>query len=418
MNGVNLNLAAYLYTKNVKIFILIQKFKTAIKQHKQRLQNYKKGGFFMRVKKMVLFCIGFLIVFMIPSNANGEIKLVDNFFFYGFVKLDAHIQDSGMNSIIAARYANEGDGNTALTAMNTRFGFKWNIAELASGWKIAAQAEWDLFDSSANQMRFRTRHANFTLAKENSKFLFGQFWDVFGPIGPTTLNTNGYLWQTGNVGFRRAQIRYTYSTGIFNIAVSINDPTSAEARSTYMPILESRIGLNLGKKGKIMIGVSGVYGSESHNSAVVVDETETPYENDVNILGVCLDWTIPFSKFTFMGEFTVGQNLKNFLSKAHVYDNAAAMEIEGAKVTAFWTELVYHACKKFTAGAGYAFESLDEEQLGNGALNDTNGIFVGIKYMIGSGVSFGLEYTNYISKYLTADNQKTNQFILSCIYAF
>ncbi|MCK4942925.1 MAG: hypothetical protein KAS65_05075 [Candidatus Aminicenantes bacterium] len=373
----------------------------------------------MKVKNLVIFCTTFVILCMIPFNTHGAIKLTDNFSIYGFVKLDAHFQDGGMNSIVAARYATAGEGNTALTAMNTRVGFKWNVAELASGWKIAAQTEWDLFDgASANQMKLRTRHLNFTLSKDSSKFLFGQFWDVFGPIGPTTLNTNGYLWQTGNIGFRRAQIRYTYSSGSFNFAVSVNDPTSAEARATNMPILQGRLGLNLGAKGKIKIGVSGAYGSESHDGVVVVDEIETTYENDVNIMGVCLDWTIPFSKFTFKGEFTVGQNLKNFLSKARIYDNAAVMEIEAAQVTAFWAELVYKASKKFNAWAGYAFESLDEEQLSNGALDDTNCIFVGIKYIMGSGVSFGLEYTNFISKHLNTDDQKTNQFCLSCIYAF
>ncbi len=372
----------------------------------------------MKVKNLVIFCTTFVILCMIPFNTHGAVKLTDNFFFYGFVKLDAHIQDSGINNIIAARYAKEGDGNVALTAMNTRFGFKWTGATVGNGWKIGAHLEWDLFDSTANQMKFRTRHANFTLTKESSTFLFGQFWDVFGPLCPTTINTNGALWQTGNVGFRRAQIRYAYSTGTFNIAVSVNDPTSAEARATYMPILQGRLGLNLGAKGKIKIGVSGVYGLESHDGVIVVDEAETTYENNVNIMGVCFDWTIPFSKFTLTGEFTVGQNLKNFISKAYVYDNAAAMEIEAAKVTAFWTELVYKASKKFNAWVGYAFESLDEEQLSNGDLDDTNCIYVGIKYVMGSGVSFGLEYTNFISKHLNADDQKTNQLIFSCIYAF
>jgi hypothetical protein len=372
----------------------------------------------MNVKKFVIACTALILLCMVPFNSHAAINLIDNFAIYGFVKLDAHYQDSGMNSIIASRYAKEGDGNTAITAMNTRFGFKWNVAELANGWKITAQAEWDLFDSSANQMKFRTRHANFTLSKESSKFLFGQFWDVFGPIGPTTLNTNGYLWQTGNIGFRRAQIRYTYATETFNIAVSVNDPTSNEARATYLPILESRIGLTLGSNGNIKIGVSGVYGSESHEAAVTVDETETKYENDVTIMGICLDWTIPFSKFTLMGEFTFGQNLKNFLSKAQVYNNAAALEIEAAKVTAFWAELVYKASKTINFWAGYAFESLDEAQLSNGALDDTNCIFVGSKYILGGGVSMGLEYTNYLSKHINTDNQKTNQFILSFIYAF
>lgn len=365
----------------------------------------------MNVKKLVLFCVGFLILIMIPFNAHGAIKLTDNFFIYGFVKLDAHYQDGTVNHIIASRYAKAGDGNLALTAMNTRMGFQWAGATIGSGWKIGAQLEWDLFDgSSANQMKLRTRHLNFTLSKNSSKFLFGQFWDVFGPIGPTTLNTNGYMWQTGNIGFRRAQIRYTYSSGSTDFAISLNDPTSAEGRAKKMPIIEARFGLNLGAKGKIKIGVSGAYGTESYSVG--------GYENDVNIMGVCLDWTIPLSNVTLKGEFTTGENLRNFLSKAHTYDNVAALEKEGKKVKAFWAELIYKASKKFNAWAGYAFESFSADQLSDGDLDDTNCIFVGIKYIAGGGVSFGLEYTNFLSKHLNDDDQKTNQFALSFIYGF
>lgn len=372
----------------------------------------------MRIKKSVFFAIGILLISMFPTSIHGEIKFLDNFSFYGFLKFDAHIQDSGINNIIATRYAVPGVGNTALTAMNSRFGFKWNIAELAGGWKIAAQTEWDLFDSSANQMKLRTRHAYFSLSKESSNFIFGQFWDVFGPAGPTTLNTNGYLWQTGNVGFRRAQLRYTYSSGMFTVAFSVNDPSTAEGRASNLPILESRVGLKLGADKKINLGVSGVYGMESHSGTALVDGTETAYENDVNILGICLDWTIPVSRFTFTGEFTLGQNLSNFLSKSHVFENDAALEIEGGKVTAFWAEVIYQATRKINTWAGYAFENLDEQQLASGALQDTSCIFAGIQLSLGSGVSVGLEYTHFLTQYLSADDQKTNQFILSFIYTF
>lgn len=365
----------------------------------------------MKAKKIIIACTALVFLCMVPFTSQAAIKLTDNFFIYGFAKLDAHFQDGGVNSIIASRYATAGDGNLALTAMNTRFGFKWNVAELASGWKIGAQLEWDLFDgSSANQMKFRTRHANFTLAKNGSKFLFGQFWDVFGPIGPTTLNTNGYMWQTGNIGFRRAQIRYTYTSGSINFAVSLNDPTSSQGRAKKMPLLEARFGLNLGSKNQIKIGVSGAYGTETHSGDL--------YENDVNVMGVCVDWTIPISKFSLKGEFTSGENLKNFLSKAQIFDDVTAMEYVGKKVTAFWAELVFKASKKINLWAGYAFESLSADQLADGDLDDTNCLFIGIKYILGGGVSMGIEYTNYLSKYLNADDQKTNQIILSFIYGF
>jgi hypothetical protein len=365
----------------------------------------------MKEKKWLMFCVGILILIMIPFKTHGTIKLTDNFFIYGFIKLDAHYQDGGVNHIVASRYAVPGDGNLALTAMNTRFGFKWTGATIGKGWKIGALMEWDLFDTaSANQMKLRTRHLNFTLSKNGSQFLFGQFWDVFAPAVPSTINTNGALWQTGNVGFRRAQIRYSYHSGPFDFAVSLNDPTSAEGRAKKLPLLEARLGVNLGEKSKVKIGVSGVYGSETHSS--------NGYENSVSVMGVCVDWSAAVSRFSLKGEFTIGQNLKNFVSKAYIYDNTAVMEIEGEKISAFWTELYFKATKKINVWAGYAFESLSGNQLINGELDDTNCIYVGIKYIPGGGIFIGLEYTNFHSKYLNADNQTTNQIILSFCYGF
>ncbi len=90
---------------------------------------------------------------------------------------------------------------------------------------VAAVLEWDFFDiTSPNQMKLRFRQGYFTLAKNNHSLLFGQAWDLFSPLGPTTLMTNGYLWQTGNLGFRHAQVRYAYSAPRFDFAVSVNDP--------------------------------------------------------------------------------------------------------------------------------------------------------------------------------------------------
>ena len=357
-------------------------------------------------KKLTLLMV-FLFICLIPFTAYGEVKFTDTFSFYGFLKLDAFYQDGAMNSVVAPRWAKGGDGNTTLTATNTRFGFKWKGATIGSGWNIGAQLEWDLFSSSPNQMLFRTRHANFTLSKGSSKFLFGQFWDVFSPLGPTTLNTNGYFWQVGNIGFRRAQLRYTYSSGMVVFAASVNDPTSSGARATNLPILQSRLGLNL--KKNIKVGASVAYGSEKHAGAL--------YENNVDIMGVCFDWNIVVSKITIKGEFALGQNLKNFLSRSYVYNDIAGLEFSAKKVNSAWIEGVYKA-KKMLLWGGYSFENLtDDKQMGAGELQKTSCIFAGIRYFIGGGASIAVEYTNYLSQMfdMSAD-AKTHQFIFSFIY--
>lgn len=357
-----------------------------------------------------MLCVGVLMLCWGTAHLSGGIPFTDNFDFYGFIKLDGHYHTANMNSFLAPRYAKGGgEGNLLFTAMNSRFGFKWGVAELCSGWKVGAQLEWDLFDAgSANQMKFRTRHANFTLSKRSVTFLFGQFWDVFAPLGPTTLMTNGYLWQVGNVGFRRAQLRWTYASEKFNVAASVNDPTSNEGRASKMPILESRIGIK--PTGSIEVGVSAAYGKEKY---------VIPYGTNVDIMGACVDWNIRISPITIKGEFSYGENLKNFLSRSYIYDDGSALA--GKKANSFWGQVLYNCKKcKCTFWAGYSFEKLtDTAQLVTGELQENTCMMVGIRCDLCKGVSAGLEYANFVSKYyMGSSNDTTNQVIFSFIYGF
>jgi len=357
---------------------------------------------------------------ILSFQGNASIRFADNekfkLDFYGFLKLDGTFQDNPMNSLIACRYAKSGDeGNTNLTAMNSRFGIRWTELSLGKGWALKGNFEWDLYDgTSRNQMKFRIRHAYFSLSNKNSSFLFGQYWDVFSPLGPTTLLTNGYFWQTGNLGFRRAQIRYTLSTNLFDFAISLNDPTSSGATKTGFPITQGRIGMKFGNNGNMKIGLSTTFGRDNYTNPLGY------YETNVDIAGLSLDWIIPFySNLTFKGELGRGQNLSVFLSRSNVYDNVKEDKFEGKKATAFWSEIVY-SLNNFQGWLGYAFEDLtDESQLVSGNLKKTRALFSGLKYNVISSVSFGIEYCNFLSQYHNFDDDaKTNQIVISAIYTF
>jgi len=364
-----------------------------------------------------IFCLALFLAAAV-CQGHAAVKIFDSDEYsvdlYGFFKLDATVQDNPTNSLLAPRYALPGDGSTtSLTAMNSRFGLKFSGLKITGGWKVGGNLEFDLFDgSSRNQMKFRARHAYLTLSKGSTTFLAGQYWDLFSPIGPTTLMTNGYLWNTGNLGFRRAQIRYSVSGQGFDLALSLSDPTIAGAISTGMPLAQARLGITLGGRAKTKLGVSAAYGRDRHSAPGL--------ETDVDILGLSLDWIVPATNnWVLKGEFGFGKNLSVFLSRADVVQNAAADEFAGMKVMSFWTEILYTA-KKTSFWLGYAFENLrDDDQVTAGGLQDTSCILAGVQYHAGGKVSFGLEYTRFLSKYnQVSDKASANQFILSVIYGF
>ena len=348
----------------------------------------------------------------LSGTALADIKLVDTdvnkLSLYGWIKGDATYQDDDMNDKVAPRFAvSDGDNGTNLTAMHSRFGLKWGGPALDNGWKADAVFEFDLFDGgSQNQMKLRNRLAAFTLSKDRHSVLVGQHWDIFSPLGPTTLMTNGYLWQTGNLGFRRAQARYTYKGDFFEYAGSINDPSmSGESAETDSPIFEGRVGFTL---ANVKLGVSGAFGQ---------DDESLP-SDDADIWGISGDVVWPINdSYALKGEIATGENMSVFLSRSKV--NTVTADEEEA--VSGWAELTYTG-SDYDWWAGGAFESLDD--IASGTTEDTWMMFAGVhrklksKLLGGTPVRFGVEIAHFESEVKNGEEPDANQIIFSGQFNF
>lgn len=377
-------------------------------EHETR-RRWLDGPVFVRPLTII---VTITLAMALATPGFAAINLLDNnqhkLGLYGFLKFDASYQDGGMNSRTAPRFARDGDESTDFTAMHSRFGLRWSGPTLAGGLAVGAVVEIDLFDSSRNQMDLRTRLAAFTLTKGKSSWLFGQHWDVFSPIGPTTLMTNGYFWQTGNLGFRRAQIRYTYASPASELAFSLNDPTNPTLADSGTPIVEGRFGWKFAKSGRF--GISGAYG---------VDQRDRPEgrQEDVDVAGLSLDWVIPFGeRVAFRGEAATGENLSVFLSRSGLVSRNG--RLEGQEVLAYWAQLVYTGQgADFWIGA--ASEDLtDQNQVSSSTLEEALALFAGVKSKLGNGVSLGFEAAKFQSTLGSGREIETLQGLFSAIYSF
>ncbi len=364
--------------------------------------------------KKCLFLV--LALILLPSlRSFADVTLLDTekskLQLSGFFKLDAVYQDAGVNGLTIPRYAVDGDGNAYLSATHSRIGLKYVGTPLANGMTVSALLEMDFLDtSSPTQMKPRFRQGYFSLQKSGHTLLFGQAWDLFSPLGPTTLMTNGYLWQTGNLGFRHAQVRYTYSAPRLDFAVSLNDPATVGGWATLMPVLQGRLGLKLGANNKLQFGLSGLYGRENAASTTV------SFKNKVNLSGLGLDWNLAVCKhLSLKGEYALGENLAYVSSRSAWYADVLQAEFAAKQVSAFWSELLL-ARNKFSGWLGYAFEDLnDEKQLAARELKKTSCLLAGVQYAAGSGVSFGLEFAHFLSQPYQSAKIKTNQLVFSAV---
>ncbi len=375
---------------------------------------------FRTVKAVLLVSILTTCMLLPAANANITLLETENheFNFYGFLKADLIYQSWEMNNLYAGRWPQpdmeEYDNSyTTLTAQNSRFGFRWKGPRMFSNFNINGRLEWDLFDGSNNSsMRFRTRLAYLEWKNLGSSILMGQQWDLFSPLNPTTLNTNGNFWNVGNMGLRRGQLRYTYMGSPVEFALMMGDPGSVGGMQSNLPVFQGRVGFKLGEGAAYKFGFSGVSGSEDFG------------DDDAGIMGLGVDLNLTFGGgFCIKGEFATGENLNAFGSRADVYSEDVD-DFEGQEVTASWIELVY-SNDKIMAWGGYGMESLtDDEQIADPGLQDTSAFFAGIEFKIGAGASVGLEFTQFTGDFLDSmetydsDSSTASQLYLSGIYRF
>lgn len=208
--------------------------------------------------------------------------------FYGYVKLDAALDDSRTSQGNFARWTEsesvlKNDRHFNLTANQTRLGVDATGPATAE-FQAAGKLEIDFYGAGTaeNKPEPMLRHAYVRMDWPLRKLalIAGQTSDIISPLNPATVNYSVAWWQ-GNVGYRRPQLRLIKSidiqegvelkldggisrtiTGRKAVFKEANDPdTGADAG---YPTLAGRAGLSfpIGLKRVATIGVSGHYGTE------------------------------------------------------------------------------------------------------------------------------------------------------------
>ncbi|UCD14863.1 MAG: hypothetical protein JSV34_03835 [Candidatus Omnitrophota bacterium] len=331
---------------------------------------------------------------------------------YGFLKLDATYDDSKTDDADASRFAQSPSTFTneeefSMTARNSRLGLKYFGPQEYPA-KVFGNLELDFYDTSSahHSTQLRMRHAFVELQYPKWSVLAGQTWDVFGPLGPATLNTNGYLWNGGNIGFRRSQIRLTNKFDLNDgNKVTTQLSLNRNANTDNSPIVEGRAAYTFPFLGKeSTIGIESLYG----------EDTST---DDVPYWAMGADLSLKLgSKLSLKGEFFRGSNLNDFL--AGIGQGVNATTNDGIDTVGGWAQLSYKPHDKYTFNAGYGIDTPKKRDLNTGNRYKNEVIFANVMYSLLKDVKLGLEYSYFETKYLNADNGKNNKVTTSVIYNF
>lgn len=253
---------------------------------------------------------------------------------YGTIYFNAFGNSGGTNNSDVPLFATPtGAGNTSASVRQTRLGIRLEGGRVG-GANLKAVLEADFFGGfpsvpiGENFGVVRLRLANARLDWEKTSLVVGQDWMVFAPVNPTSLAAAAIpqMAAAGNNWARLPQIKlerklnknFTWAgailapqTGDFQAnAAFFLQPTSGASSS--VPFFQSRIAylganfFNTKKAGSV--GLSAHYGRSR-----VFTGANLNVENDIDSVGVALDWNFPLAKtLSLAGEAFFGRNLGGF----------------------------------------------------------------------------------------------------------
>ncbi len=324
---------------------------------------------------------------------------------------------TGVTRVVDETVATNNNAFLDFTVQNTRFGFVLDEYDFdGKNFTVEARLEMDFFNlanTSVHAIQPRIRRAYSTIGQESWRFLFGQEWELYSPLNSSTLDIGSNLWNQGNQGFRRPQIRFTYNRLVgdsskIEAAASVNLQGNSMSPidngvTTGIPMVQARLGYFQDlPAGKLKAYVSGAFGK--HNSAVAGNSKVTNW-------GIAASIQVPIHKYLKpIGEFQYGYSLGSQLS--------LASDTTRQRFVAGWGAIKSCWLDWFETNVGYGMEDLNDSQVANGFVKNNQKIFANLKFKPVKPLIIGLEYNYLRTNYQGSGASKANVIFSNVIFFF
>ncbi len=356
------------------------------------------GGEAHMVRGIVVFAaFAALLILCVPAAANPT--------FYGYIKLDASLDSAKTNDgdyayIVLPYPEGDEDNEFNMTAKQTRVGMKFTAPE-GEAVDVSGRIEYDFYGGGAeNKPNPMLRHAFLNMDFGSFDLLAGQTSDVISPLNPTTLNYI-VLWKSGNIGYRRPQIRLSTSMDVgesasLGVAVSANRSMGRDqdGEDTGQPSVQGRVAFGTKLMGgkPATLGVSGALGKETDAVGTEFDQT-----------ALCFDLMLPLGDMvTLQGEYFTGKNLAIYLggvgqgiAEEPAPEETRELATDEIESSGWWGQLTLRPndMVSLNVGAGtddpelpdYATSDMIEKNTtyyGNVIWNVTPSAYIGVEYMM------------------------------------
>jgi hypothetical protein len=337
--------------------------------------------------------------------------------FYGMARLDLIFDDSRVNSFQAPTFVRseadgaENRGNFNMHPRLTRFGVNYRAAQVAGGPAVSGRLELDWQNGGSNSRAIpRYRHAFLQMSWGAHSLLAGQTWDIISPLFPT-VNADSLMWNAGNMGDRRPQLRYSYEpkaglnlragialTGaIDNLDADNNGIPDGEASQT--PGFQGRVGYNTAN-GKVLFGASTHY-ARLHTDTPLAGNT------DFGSHSFGVDVELRFTAMvTVKGEAFTGSNLGDLRGGAGQALNVPL----GREIDSHggWVELGLRR-GKYGFTTGFTMDDPADADVAASGITQNRAWYVTNQFRVAPPVMAGVDYIYWRTQFKGANNGTDNR---------
>ncbi len=351
---------------------------------------------------------------------------------YGYVKLDASYDTSRVNvgnyvAYVDPETTNKNDDEFNMTANQTRLGF--NITGSATDeLKTSGCLEVDFYGNYASEnkakIQMRLGYLNLDWTQSRFSILAGQAADVISPLNPYTLNYL-VLWDAGNIGYRRPQIRLTKSfaldekttlkfEGAAVRTIGRLDLTNSETgEDAGYPTGQGRVSLTFPFFGPkpTTVGVSGHLGREEY------DLNSRGDHKSFRTWSGNVDVTQPICPgVTLLGELFIGEDLDNYFGGIGQGVNVTTLDAIASKGGWAAVSLGPWGPWSFNVGAGADSVNADDVNTGNRTYNSS--VFGNALFAINKSAQVGVELSQWTTRYKGPGDADDTRVQGSFIYKF
>jgi len=368
----------------------------------------------------------FLIVIGLLFTQTTSAQDTPKFQPYGFVRLDVIIDDSRLSHPQFPNYVQSepsgSNGSLNIHPRLTRFGVKIAKQTISNTVSASGQIEID-FQNGGRESREtpRMRHGFATLHFENADILLGQTWDLISPLYPAP-NSDGLMWNAGNMGDRRPQLRATIKPngGNLTLAGALGMPNAVDGKDldggsgladldgadAAIPMIQGLVEINT---TRLRLGAWGHWGRE---------KTATPVGGktafDTYSLGG--HFRIPFGKAWAQGEAFMGQNLSDVRGGiGQSVNTTTGKEIESK---GGWAELGVKATQTITLTVGGTIDDPTDAHLSVGGRTLNYSLYGVYQYRPVSAFQIAAEYLYWKTEYSGLAAGKANRVDLHATLYF